>query len=117
MNSEITSLLKQRLGTNQVSEPKVTLLEGNFEIQYGDYFGYLSEDGRYLFMANLIDLQLGKNLTDITRRKMVVDELGKVSLKNKIVYAAIGAEEAESNVFTDTTRCYCQKLLVRELRQ
>ena len=109
-NNEMTKLLKMRLGNNKVTEPVATPVEGVFEVQYGDNFGYLSADGQYLFTGNLIDLKQGRNLTEISARKLVVAELGRVALKDKIIFAAFGEEKAVLNVFTDTSCPYCQKL-------
>ncbi len=109
-NNEMTELLKMRLGNSKVTEPVATPVEGIFEVQYGDNFGYLSADGQYLFTGNLIDLKQGRNLTEISARKLVVAELGRVALKDKIIFAAFGEEKAVLNVFTDTSCPYCQKL-------
>lgn len=106
----MTELLKLRLGSGNVTEPVKTPVEGIFEVQYGSSLGYLSQDGRYLFMGNLIDLKQGQNLTDFTRRKIAVAEINQVALQDKTVFAAIGEEKAVLNIFTDTSCPYCQKL-------
>jgi thiol:disulfide interchange protein DsbC len=107
---KMTELLRMRIGNGKVTEPVATPVEGVFEVQYGANFGYLSADGRYLFTGNLIDLKQGQNLTEFSTRKIVVAELDRVAVEDKIVFAAIGEEKAVLNVFTDTSCPYCQKL-------
>jgi thiol:disulfide interchange protein DsbC len=109
-NDNMTELLKLRLGSGNVTEPVKTPVQGIFEVQYGSSLGYLSQDGRYLFMGNLIDLKQGQNLTDFTRRKIAIAEINQVALQDKTVFAAIGEEKAVLNIFTDTSCPYCQKL-------
>jgi len=109
-NDNMTELLKLRLGSGNITEPVKTPVEGIFEVQYGASLGYLSQDGRYLFMGNLIDLKQGQNLTDFTRRKIAVAEINQVALQDKTVFSAIGEEKAVVNIYTDTSCPYCQKL-------
>lgn len=107
---KMTELLRTRLGNSQITEPVATPVEGIFEVRYGASFGYLSADGQYLFTGNLIDLKQGRNLTELSSRKIVVAELDQVALEDKIIFAAFGEEKAVLNVFTDTSCPYCQKL-------
>lgn len=107
---KMTRLLKLRLGSDEISEPVETPVDGIFETQFGKNFGYLTEDGRYLFMGNLIDLKQGQNLTDLRRRKITVAEISQIDLKDKIVFSAEGIEKGVLTIFTDTSCPYCQKL-------
>ena len=107
---KMTRLLESRLGSNRFSEPVESPVKGIFMTKMGSEYGYLTEDGRYLFMGNLIDLQQGKNLTDISRRGTAIVEINKVALDGKTIFAAIGVEKAILNVFTDTSCPYCKQL-------
>ena len=75
--NKMTALLKRRLGNNQISDPVPTPLEGLFETQFGANFGYLSKDGRYIIVGNLIDLQSGQNLTNIAKGKVAIAAINK----------------------------------------
>ena len=108
--NKMTALLKKRLGNNQISDPVPIPLEGLFEIQFGTDFGYLSEDGRYIIVGNLIDLETGQNLTNITKGKTALAAINKFALEDKTIFPAIGEEKAVLNIFTDTSCPYCQKL-------
>jgi len=108
--NKMTALLKKRLGGGQVSKPVPTPLEGIFETQFGPNFGYLSQDGRYIIVGNLIDLESGQNLTNIAKGKTALAAINKFALEDKTVFPAIGEEKAVLNIFTDTSCPYCQKL-------
>lgn len=108
--NKMTALLKKRLRSTQISGPVSTPLEGMFEIQFGTDFGYLSEDGRYIIVGNLIDLQTGQNLTNITKGKTALAAINKFALEDKAIFPAIGEEKAVLNIFTDTSCPYCKKL-------
>ena len=108
--TKMTAMLKKRLGGGQVSKPVPTPLEGIFETQFGPNFGYLSQDGRYIIVGNLIDLESGQNLTNIAKGKTALAAINKFALEDKTVFPAIGEEKAVLNIFTDTSCPYCQKL-------
>ena len=108
--SRMIRLLELRLGVNNFSEPVETPVKGIYQTQFGKDFGYLTEDGRYLFMGSLIDLKQGQNLTQIDKRKTVKSEISRVAINDKAVFPATGEEKAILNVFTDTSCPYCKKL-------
>jgi thiol:disulfide interchange protein DsbC len=110
VENKMTALLKKRLRSSQISDPVSTPLEGMFEIQFGTDFGYLSEDGRYIIVGNLIDLETGQNLTNITKGKTALAAINKFALEDKAIFPAIGEEKAVLNIFTDTSCPYCKKL-------
>ena len=108
--TEMTALLKQRLGGQNISPPVESPIDGIYYVSFGTQFGYLIEDGRYLIMGNLIDLKNGINLTERELGKSVVTELNKVALSDRIIFPAKGQEKAILNIFTDTSCPYCQKM-------
>jgi thiol:disulfide interchange protein DsbC len=108
---ELTRLLKLRLGTDQVEAPTETDVEGVYQTRFGNNkFAYLIEGGRYVFIGDMVDLKLAKNLTELSRRNLVVDELASFSKEKRIVCPAANEELAILSVFTDTSCGYCQKL-------
>ena len=108
--NKMTSLLRMRLPAQAISEPVETPVTGIYQTQFGSQYAYLSEDGRYIFLGSLVDLETGKNLTDIAKGQTALVELSKVSLDDKVIFPAKGEEKAVLNVFTDTTCPYCKKL-------
>ena len=107
---DITRLLKLRLGTAEVSPPVETPIKGVYQTQFGNKFGYLIEDGRYVFIGELFDLGRAQNLTEISRRDSIKDELAKVSESDMAIFPASATEKSKLTVFTDTSCPYCQKL-------
>lgn len=107
---EMTDLLKSTLGSDQVSEPIPTPVTDIYQVQFGSNFAYLSKDGRYVFMANLVNLEQGINLTTIAKHKSARVELARFANKDKAIFPARGKENAVINVFTDTACSTCKKL-------
>jgi thiol:disulfide interchange protein DsbC len=107
---DITRLLKLRLGTGNISPPVETPIKGVYQTRFGNKYGYLIDDGRYVFIGELFDLERGQNLTEISQRSKIKDELAKVSESDMSVFPANGTEKAKLTVFTDTSCPYCQKL-------
>ena len=107
---EMTRLLKLRLGTDQVEPATATSVEGVYQTRFGDKFAYLIEGGRYVFIGDMVDLENAHNLTEMSRRELVVEELASFDQKKTIVFPADNQELAVLNVFTDTSCGYCQKL-------
>ena len=105
----MTNLLRLRLGNKAVSDPVITPVYGTYQTQFGSLYGYLSQDGRYIFIGNLVDLETCTNLTNIAKGKTAIEELSRVALDDKVIFLAIGEEKAVLNVFTDTTCPYCKK--------
>jgi len=107
---EMTRLLKLRLGTDRVDTPIGTGIDGVYQTRVGNKFAYLIEDGRYLLIGDLVDLKLARNLTEMSRREVIVKALADFGAEKTIVYPADGEQRAVLNVFTDTSCGYCQRL-------
>lgn len=107
---DITRLLKSRLGTNRISEPKETEVKGIYEARFGKKYAYLTEDGNYVFIGEMVDLKNGRNLTELSRRALVSEELRNVPVSRLAVFPAKDTEKAVLYVFTDTSCPFCKKL-------
>ena len=107
---DMTGLLKFRLGTDDIPPAVETGVEGVYVTRFGNKFAYLIEGGRYVFIGDLVDLKEARNLTEISRRDLVVGELAGFGEDKRIVYPADDEELAVLNVFTDTSCGYCQQL-------
>ena len=110
VTEEMTRLLKLRLGTDDVDTPVATGVDGVYQTRFGNKFAYLIEGGRYVFIGDLVDLMTARNLTEISRREIVVEALANFGAEKQIVYPAVDEELAVLNVFTDTSCGYCQRL-------
>ena len=107
---ELTRLLKLRLGTDQVEPPTATEVEGVYQTRFGNKFAYLIDGGRYVFIGDMVDLKTARNLTEMSRRELVVEQLAGFSKEKRIVFPAVNEELAVLSVFTDTSCGYCQQL-------
>jgi len=107
---DMTKLLKLRLGTDQVEPVRETGVDGVYQTRFGNKFAYLIDGGRYVFIGDLVDLKTAQNLTELSRRELVVEELAGFGEDKQIIFPADNEELAVLNVFTDTSCGYCQQL-------
>ncbi len=109
--ADITQLLKSRLGNAPVSAPVPTPAKGIYQTRFGSKIGYLSSDGRYLIIGDMIDLKNQQNLTELARRDVTKSIIDKVDVAKLAVFPSTSGETKKVlNVFTDTSCPYCKKL-------
>ena len=108
--SELTRLLKLRLGDDNIGEPTATGIEGVYETRFGDKFGYLIENGRYILIGDLIDLERAHNITEASRRRLIIGKIAQIPPSDMVVFPAVSNEKTVLNIFTDVTCGYCKKL-------
>ena len=117
--NNMTALLKKRLGTDEVSDPVVTPVDDLYQTQFGKDYAYLTGDGRYLFMGDLIDLQQEQNLTNNAKRnletplaKTLMPETTGV-LKNRnitdLLKLRLGSDDISDPVKTPVDRIYAAR--------
>lgn len=56
------SYLRQRLGKANIGEPEASPIQKLYQIRFKDKTLFLSEDGQYAIIGDMIDLKSGKNL-------------------------------------------------------
>ncbi len=108
--SPITAKLRQAIPTAAIGEPEATPLAGIHQVKLGKRYAYLSEDGRFALVGDLLDLEKGINLTEIRRSRDNSGLLAAFPEKDMVVYPATGVEQARITVFTDPSCPYCRKL-------
>jgi thiol:disulfide interchange protein DsbC len=109
-SSELTRLLKLRLGIDSIDEPTETSIEGVYQTRFGDKFAYLIDNGRFVLIGDLIDLETAVNLTEASRRDLIINKINEVSLDDLVIFPAVSEEKSVLNVFTDVSCGYCRKL-------
>ncbi len=57
------SYLKKRLGKDNIGEPEASPVEKLYQIRFNKKTLFLSEDGQYAIIGDMIDLKNGKNLS------------------------------------------------------
>lgn len=111
VNADITQLLQLRLGNTTVVEAEKTPADGVYQTKFGSKIAYLTGNGRYIIMGDMIDLQTQVNLTEFSRREVTKAVIDAVAIDNLAVFpSAIDETKAVLNVFTDTSCGYCKKL-------
>ncbi len=109
--SDMTQLLKSRLGGIAVSDPVDTPAEGIYQTNFGNKIAYLTGNGRFVIIGDMIDLQAQVNLSEVSRRTTTKATLDKVEVSDLAVFPSVtGTTKAVLNVFTDTSCPYCKKL-------
>ena len=87
----------------------VSPVDGWYTVQKGSIVAYVSGDGRYLLQGDLIDLDRGVNLTELSRndaRRVLVASLTDA---DTILFAPAEVKHSVT-VFTDIDCTYCRKL-------
>jgi len=108
--SPMTRLLRERIGNAKIDDVLETSVENVWQVQIGNRYIYLLDDGKFALMGDLINLQNGRNLTEQSRRADVIETISEFSEEDLIIFPAKGETKAILNVFTDTSCPYCQKL-------
>lgn len=109
-NSPPLTFIKQTIGETPLGLPEATPVSPVFQIKLGNSYGYLSEDGRYLFTGDLIDLKTKKNLTKEREGKDTLSLLEQFPEKDMVRYPAADKEKTRITVLTDPTCPFCKKL-------
>lgn len=107
--SPAQAALQRLLPNSQLKPPQASPVEGIVAIATGGVQVYVTEDGRYAFSGDLIDLSDGSNLSEKERRKWRVKQLSGFPIDQRVIYPARGTEKASITVFTDTSCPFCRK--------
>ena len=107
-----THWLKRHLsGAKSIpGEPMKTPAKGITEVRVNNRYFYLTEEGRYAFTGNLIDLKTGQNVTKLNQSIETKRLMKGYPAEDLIVYPAVGEEKTQLTIFTDTSCGYCRKM-------
>ncbi|MDX1515921.1 MAG: DsbC family protein [Woeseiaceae bacterium] len=84
-------------------------IDGWYQIQKGSIIAYVSADGRYLLQGDLIDLDAGVNLSEVSRDTARRDLLASLDDGQFISFAPENVKHTVT-VFTDVGCTYCRRL-------
>ncbi|MBC8212638.1 MAG: DsbC family protein [Gammaproteobacteria bacterium] len=108
---DITQLLKSRLGDAEVSVAQKTPAEGIYQTSFGSKIAYLTGDGRFVIVGDMIDLQTQVNLTELSRRTVSKNAIDKFATSDLAIFPSMKETTAAVlNIFTDSSCPYCKKL-------
>lgn len=108
--SAIRAQLKQIVPNAPEASIKPSVITGLYEVSVGTMVIYMSEDGKFAFNGNLIDLDTRENLTDKAKSEIRKEAMSKISVDSMIVYPAKDKEKHVMTVFSDVDCPYCHKL-------
>jgi len=101
--------LQKLLPGSAISTPEKTPVNGIYQVRIGNKFAYVTENGEYALIGNLVDLKNGINLTQQAQARKNIPLLESFPEKELIVFSAEGKEKAAISVFTDTSCPFCKK--------
>ncbi len=104
------ALMESVVDASIIRSVKDTPIHGLSELTLGSEVLYLSEDGRYLFQGDILDLQEHTNLTEISRNAVRAEIIGKIDSKEMIIYPALGETKHILTIFTDFDCAYCRQI-------
>ncbi|RMG34927.1 MAG: hypothetical protein D6720_08245 [Gammaproteobacteria bacterium] len=102
--------LRRLAGDKPIGKPAPSPVKGIDQVTLDANTLYITQDGQYAFVGNLIDLKSGRNLTAEAQKKVARKLLDAFGDANKVIFRAKGKEKAVIDVLTDTSCPYCRKL-------
>jgi thiol:disulfide interchange protein DsbC len=84
-------------------------VDGWYTVQKGSIVAYVSADGRYLLQGDLIDIDRGVNLTELSRNDARRALMASLSDEESILFSPAEVKHSVT-VFTDIDCTYCRKL-------
>lgn len=108
--SPITRLLKQQLSGVDVGSPEPTPLANIHQAKVGPDYAYLSSDGRYALIGELIDLKTGANLTEQSKSRDRLKLIESFEQSQMTIFPAKDKTTGNLTILTDTDCPFCQKL-------
>lgn len=88
---------------------RISAIPGLYEIARGSQIGYVSGDGRYVILGDLIDIEADANLSENRRRAIRNRLIDTVPEAEMVVYGAKSAPYTLT-IFTDIDCGYCRKM-------
>ncbi|OGT90407.1 MAG: disulfide bond formation protein DsbC [Gammaproteobacteria bacterium RIFOXYA12_FULL_61_12] len=108
-DAKLLERLQQMMPGVKPDSVSPSAIPGLSEVVIGPRVVYMTNDGRYLLQASIIDLDNEKNITEPRRQKAVSDAVDKVGEENMVVFGDKKAAHTVT-VFTDIDCGYCRKL-------
>ena len=84
-------------------------VRGFHQVVAGGQVVYVSDDGKYLFQGELMDVAARKNLSDVALSKVRGEVLKTLPMADRIVFSPAGTPKHKVVVLTDIECGYCRK--------
>ena len=105
----LTKNLQAILPDVEARQVNKTPIDNLYEVIIGPDVIYMTEDARFIFKGDLIDVEKKQNLSENARRKSRADHLKALSDEEYIEFSAKDSQDV-IYVFTDVDCGYCRKL-------
>lgn len=102
-----------RAALSQWSPPESvepTPVPGIYEVVIQGQVVYLSEDGNYALLGNLVDLKTSTNLTEARRGQARLKAIDAMGEDNMVIFSPSTPARHTVTVFTDVDCVYCRRL-------
>ena len=109
VEKNIATSLHSRFPKLEISGIRATGVPGWYEVMLGAEVVYVTEDGRYLFQGDLLDLDKHRNLTEERRTGARVALLKGVPASDMIIFSPDKPRHS-IYVFTDVDCPFCRRL-------
>ncbi len=106
----ISQQLNKRLPGIVIRDVGETPVDGIYQVSLDNGVIYVSGDGRYVFNGKLIDLEMGRDLTESVVAQQRLEQLDTVPESNMIIYEPTGDTRHTITTFTDVDCPYCRKM-------
>lgn len=101
--------LKKILPGSAIGTPEKTPIKGIYQVRAGGKYVYVTEDGEYGLIGELVNLKKGINLTKKAQTSENAVLLKTFPEEDAIIFRADGKERAVISIFSDTSCPYCKK--------
>ena len=105
----VRNVLKGLNPAIRVDSIEASPVRGFHQVVAGGQVVYVSDDGKYLFQGELMDVAARKNLSDVALSKVRGEVLKTLPLADRIVFSPTGTPKHKVVVLTDIECGYCRK--------
>ena len=100
----------KKVGGIKLEDVRMSPVNGIYEVTRDAEISYLSSDGRYAILGDMIDLESDDNLSETRRRGVRARIIDNVPESEMLVYGPKEAAKYTVTVFTDIDCGYCRRL-------
>jgi thiol:disulfide interchange protein DsbC len=100
----------KKVGGIKLEDVRISPINGIYEVSRDAEISYLSSDGRYAILGDMVDLDSDANISENRRRGIRARMIDSVPENEMLVFAPKEAAKYTITVFTDIDCGYCRKL-------
>ncbi len=101
--------LASKLPNIDASQIEKSPVKSIYSVDLGERYAYVTDDGKFLFIGELLDMETGLNYTRMALGKKRIETLDAIPEKNYIVFPAKNKKHSIT-VFTDIDCTWCRRM-------